>query len=380
MDASRELAAVLTLRQPEWPASSTVDLVLRGPVAVAAPGRILNETYHSLGLFAERHANRASYRLGFGPVAVVERIERSMSEGQQREVRLQEIRNNVDPKLKRDCSKLIGYAFPFESPRTQIEAFKGIMTLITRYSGLRRVFLASQKLGAAEISGDSIAALWKRPDSEDAGQSQDFTFFLEYASACITDKDVAPMMEENPPHVLWSVEDGLSVVERLLVASDCEGSSNFSSAVSIRYLAGILECPLFWAQFGPMFEAILKKIFARTVAILKDLGIDCEDFDAPKVTSDPEGIDNLCESILTGIQNSKLQACPIKDYSAQYWYPGLSDIIKLLRHPNTEYALPKSWAHATSAEMKTSVPTAYILQGLPSVLQVLLICNHPERV
>lgn len=64
---------------------------------------------------------------------------------------------------------------------------------------------------------------WTRSDSNI--EAEDFTFFLQFAAASIAGTDIAPMMEDNLAHVLWSVEvvgEGLSVVERLLVASDCE--------------------------------------------------------------------------------------------------------------------------------------------------------------
>jgi hypothetical protein len=97
--------------EPYWATGG--QLALRGPLAVAAPGRILNETYQSLGIFTERHANRAGYRLGFGPVAIVERIQKLIGVGLERESRLQEIRNDAGPKLKKNCLKLIGYASPY---------------------------------------------------------------------------------------------------------------------------------------------------------------------------------------------------------------------------------------------------------------------------
>ncbi|KAJ6525999.1 hypothetical protein B0H19DRAFT_581789 [Mycena capillaripes] len=196
MEVSRAPPAVQALRA----STSHHNLALRGQVSVAAPGRILNEAYESFGRLAESHANRAGYRLGFGPVAVVERIQKFMGEGLERESRLQEISNNPSPKLRRDCSKLIGYAFPSESSRTQAEAFKGIVTLVTHYSALRRIFLECKKLQAIEISADIISESWRRPDGN--SQAELLTFFLEFAAACIAGKDIAPMMEDNPPTVI----------------------------------------------------------------------------------------------------------------------------------------------------------------------------------
>ncbi|KAJ7802490.1 hypothetical protein B0H14DRAFT_2892130, partial [Mycena olivaceomarginata] len=229
MEVSRATAANLPLH---W--TSGRPLALRAQLPVAAPGRILNETYQSLGIFAERHANATSHRFGFGPIAVVQRIQDFIGDGSQRESRIQELRNDVAPKLKKDCSKLIGYAFPSESYRTQIEASKGIVTLTTRFPGLRRIFLACKHLQDIEIlSANAISELWKRQD--DVSGMEDLVFFLQFAAACLVNKDIAPLMEGSSQDVLnvESAPEGLSVVERLLVASDCEGMSDFSRLISI---------------------------------------------------------------------------------------------------------------------------------------------------
>ncbi|KAJ6525987.1 hypothetical protein B0H19DRAFT_581667 [Mycena capillaripes] len=97
MEVSRAPTAVQALRQGPPASTSHHNLALRGQVSVAAPGRILNEAYESFGRLAESHANRAGYRLGFGPVAVVERIQKFMGEGLEGESRLQEISNNPSP-------------------------------------------------------------------------------------------------------------------------------------------------------------------------------------------------------------------------------------------------------------------------------------------
>ena len=48
---------------------------------------------------------------------------------------------------------------------------------------------------------------------------------LDFAAACIVDQDVSSLVEDTPPEQLGSVvtpSDGLSIIEKLLVASDCE--------------------------------------------------------------------------------------------------------------------------------------------------------------
>jgi hypothetical protein len=107
---------------------------------------------------------------------------------------------------------------------------------------------------------------------------------------------------------------------------------DFSSHIAVRYLGGILECPSFWVQCGAIFEAIVKKLMIRAAAVLKDLGVDCtNDIDSLESTADVEGIDILCESILAGVQDLKTQDCSGPDFRSQYWYPGFSEIVQLLR-------------------------------------------------
>jgi hypothetical protein len=96
-----------------YPAMGQVALRLPQASSVAAPGRILYETYNSLGLTAERRANRVAHRLGLGPLALVSRIGKFMGDGAIREAKLHEIRNQVAPKLKRDCLRLMEYALPY---------------------------------------------------------------------------------------------------------------------------------------------------------------------------------------------------------------------------------------------------------------------------
>jgi hypothetical protein len=108
--------------------------------------------------------------------------------------------------------------------------------------------------------------------------------------------------------------------------------SDFSRLISIRYLGGLLEYPSFWGQTGSMFEAIVRKILLGTSTILKDLGVDSFEIDdGSEVTSDTEGVDILCESILLGVQSLKTPDLPAQNLSLQYWYPGISEIARLLR-------------------------------------------------
>ncbi|KAJ6525992.1 hypothetical protein B0H19DRAFT_1197622, partial [Mycena capillaripes] len=126
-----------------------------------------------------------------------------------------------------------------------------------------------------------------------------------------------------------------------------------------------------------MFEAIVKKILVRVAAVLKDLGVDCaEDLDSTEPMSDTEGIDILCESVLNGVQ-SQIPDCSNQDLRTHYWYPGLSDIIQLLRHPRTEFLLPRSWVWATSAEMKLMIPTTYVSRNVNTLVLPVPVGSGP---
>ncbi|KAJ6526000.1 hypothetical protein B0H19DRAFT_581789 [Mycena capillaripes] len=125
-----------------------------------------------------------------------------------------------------------------------------------------------------------------------------------------------------------------------------------------------------------MFEAIVKKILARAASILKDLGVDCaENLDSAEPISDTEGIDILCESVLNGVQ-SQIPDCSNQDLRTHYWYAGLSDIIQLLRHPRTEFLLPRSWVRATSADMKLMIPTTYVFRSVNTPVLPVPVASH----
>ncbi|KAJ7284461.1 hypothetical protein C8J57DRAFT_1669536 [Mycena rebaudengoi] len=236
----------------------------------SGPGRTLDEIYTAAGLLVGKSANRAAHHLGLGPCAVARRICAFFGGGREREEKLEKLSTlSDDRKLKMDCVKLMGYALPSESSQTQLQAFKSIIMLTTRYPGIRRLFLGSKHIQRVGASEETILKLWNRA-GEYCGQG--WYFMLQLAAACLADQDISAMVEDSPPRAAASVENDLSMVERLLVASDCE------------YLGGILELPSFWLQEGRVHEAVVKKIFRRTTGILQDLGIDSAGEDRQKTS------------------------------------------------------------------------------------------------
>ncbi|KAJ7113900.1 hypothetical protein C8R44DRAFT_229320 [Mycena epipterygia] len=304
----------------------------QSPASFTGPGKTVHELYSTLGSKAEKYANRAAHSLGLGPTAVAERIHIFFGDGNQRESALSDLQEGIPRDLEKDCKRLMKYALPSESSGTQLQAFKSLVALITRYPGVRRIFLGCESLRNAGKHESDIAVLWDRPD--DIGGEQ-WHFHRNFAAACLADLHISSMIEDIPPQSLGCVLDqcaGLSLIERLLVASDCEGTSAFSRPIAIRYLGGILGFPSFWLQSGMMYRAVVQKVLARATCLLEDLGVDSERRDDPtlRVPSDIEGVDILCEVILAQIQTwFPNRSC--SEMTHESWYPSLCHVVQLLR-------------------------------------------------
>ncbi|KAJ7104902.1 hypothetical protein C8R44DRAFT_987793 [Mycena epipterygia] len=349
--AADSLALIPTTHLPVFLRSPGV----LAPVSFIGPGKTLHEIYSTLGDRAEKHANRAAHSLGLGPAAVAERIRIFFGDGSDRESALSQVQDGIPGKLEKACRRLMKYALPAESIGTQLEAFKSLVALTTRYPGLRRIFL--KNTGA---QADDVAVLWDRPGYVCGLHWQ---FHRDFAAACMTDLDISSMVEDIPIQSLGSILDqcaGLSIIERLLVASDCEGSLAFSRFIAIRYLVGILDLPSFWLQSGMMHRAVVQKFLARATLLLKDLGVDSEPSDesSPGVASDIEGVDILCEVLLARIQ-TRLPDGSSSANNGETWYPSLYHVVQLLRQPKTEDLLPRSWTLATAEKLRDLVPSQY---------------------
>ncbi|KAJ6544411.1 hypothetical protein B0H19DRAFT_1267682 [Mycena capillaripes] len=280
------------------------------------PGRTLYEIYASLGSAAEASANRAAHILGLGPLAVAARIAAYFGEQHDRERKVKELGNTPSRRLQRDCSRLMAYALPSETAATQMNAFKGIIDLTTQYPGLRRLFLNGRYVRGLELSEAALSLLWDRDFC-----GPEWHFFRHFAAACLADSDISLMLEASPQ---WTCVDnvrGLSVVERLVVAADCEGPSDFSPFIAIRYLGGILELQSFWLQTGCIYEAAVNKISAKAALFLKDIGIDSLE-DEETGPSDIGGTDNLCKALLQGTQ-AWMVGREDADLKGEFWYDAL---------------------------------------------------------
>lgn len=80
------------------------------------PGRTLNEVYSAAGKALETRANRMAHHLGLGPEVVARKITSFFGAGEERELRLTALRNEVPEKLERDCFRLMGYTLPCVQP------------------------------------------------------------------------------------------------------------------------------------------------------------------------------------------------------------------------------------------------------------------------
>ncbi|KAJ7128316.1 hypothetical protein C8R44DRAFT_873040 [Mycena epipterygia] len=97
--------------------------------------------------------------------AVPKQMKAFFGVGDHREAKLEQLRINASlcPQLERSCSKLVAYSFPRETARTQVQAFKSTVSVITRHLGTQALILESKHLGRGNTV-TAIAALWARAD------------------------------------------------------------------------------------------------------------------------------------------------------------------------------------------------------------------------
>ncbi|KAJ7282202.1 hypothetical protein C8J57DRAFT_43698 [Mycena rebaudengoi] len=192
--------------------------MIRNPV----PGRTLNEVYSIVGQVLQTHANRAAHRLGLGPNVVAEKITSFFGTGEERQLRLIALWDEIPEKLERYCFRLMEYTLPTESSTTQCQAFERIVTLTTRFPGLRFIFLRSKCIQDVPVLVDSISALWDRSDNP---TDPHWSFWRTFTAICLAETSIAVMLEETPVSQLATYPEdsgSLSLIERLLVAHRCE--------------------------------------------------------------------------------------------------------------------------------------------------------------
>ncbi|KAJ7767948.1 hypothetical protein DFH07DRAFT_808170 [Mycena maculata] len=329
-----------------------------------APGRTLNAVYSTCGRVLETHANRLAHHLRLGPESVSHSITSFFRTKEERLDWLVRIRDEIPPRLKRDCSRMIKYTLPSESPKTQLQAFKRIVAQVTFYPGLRLLFIRSKRLQWRDvpigpISQEAISGLWDRPNW---APDDEWAFWRTFAATCLSDTSVSAIIEKNSvPDLTKCQDEGLCVIELLIISHDSGfgPASSFSDALCIRYLAGILDLPRFWLEPGSVHSDVARKLCIKMVQVLKDIGVD----DIPSTESmkpespfDYEGVDLLAEKIVAGIIGwfSELE---LAAWILQPWYPHFREVIQLLRWPRSALLLPGSFTRATSDACETIVQT-----------------------
>ncbi|KAJ7833767.1 hypothetical protein B0H14DRAFT_3710244 [Mycena olivaceomarginata] len=272
-----------------------------------SPGRTLDQVYTAAGKVLETQANRIAYKLGLGPHVIAWKIKSYFGDAEQRS----------PPKLKKLCSKLVKYSLPTESANTQCQAFKEIVDLVTLFPGLRE-WMFWEKLAKTCLSDTTISAILERRSVSDS-------------TTCS--------------------EEGLSVIESLLVGQNC-------AALCIQYLAGVLDLPRFWQNLGSAHSQVADKLCCRMVQVLKDIGVDIPTLGLiEEAPVDYDGVDLLATALLGGL-SSWFRKLDRDDWAMQPWYETFTQVLQLLREPRAGELLPNSSASATSL-FEDILPTTY---------------------
>ncbi|KAJ7136818.1 hypothetical protein C8R44DRAFT_362977 [Mycena epipterygia] len=256
-----------------------------GIILSPTPGRTLTEVYTSIGKVLETHANRMAHRLGLGPISVSQKIASFFGTGDQRVLQLTRMRNEIPAKMAKYCSRLMRYTFPTESPDTQCKAFQSIVTLTTLFPGVRLFLLPSDCTQEIPISTEHITGFWHHSNGV---PDEEWSFWQTFAAACLSNASIFGIVEKTTVSQLTNCETltgGLSVIEQLLVAHECEigCSSTFSAALCIRYLGGILDLPGFWRNMGSVHGDVARKLCSWMARVLKDIAVD----DIPSLCNPP---------------------------------------------------------------------------------------------
>ncbi|KAJ6456057.1 hypothetical protein C8R45DRAFT_1186862 [Mycena sanguinolenta] len=326
--------------------------------AIQSPtsGRTLDQVYTTLGKAVEKQANRAAYVFGLGPQVVAQKIKVYFGNGDETVQRLELLATSVPLKLEKRCWKLMKYALPTESANVQCQAFKNIVHLVTSFPGLRVVLLCAKFLDAAP-SLDTISELW---GCSSGGSDDNWEFWKILAATCLTESTLSTMVEGSPVSDLANCQqEGLSVVEQLMVQHDCL-DSQYPSALCLRYLGGILAFPAFWQDMAKTRCYIVNKLCSKLVKVLKDIGVDIlalgpiEESERP---FDYEGVDLLAINLLTGVLG-RFNKLDRNDWAKQLWYESFKEVLQLLHRPRAGELLPNAFAYATNS-FNDQLPTAF---------------------
>ncbi|KAJ6480855.1 hypothetical protein C8R45DRAFT_1100439 [Mycena sanguinolenta] len=326
--------------------------------AIQSPtsGRTMDQVYTTLGKAVEKQANRAAFVFGLGPQVVAQKIKVYFGNADETVQRLDLLATSVPPKLEKRCSKLMKYALPTESANVQCQAFKNIVHLVTSFPGLRVVLLRTKFLDAAP-SLDTLSELW---GCSSGGSDDNWEFWKILAATSLSQSTISTVVEGSLVLDLSNCQqEGLSVVEQLMVQHDCS-DSQYSSALCLRYLGAILGFPAFWQDMAKTRCYVVNKLCSELVKVLKDIGVDIlalgpiEESERP---FDYEGVDLLATNLLTGVLGWFNKPDP-NDWTKQPWYKSFKEVLQLLRRPRASELLPNAFACATNS-FNEQLPIAF---------------------
>jgi hypothetical protein len=99
----------------------------------------------------------------------------------------------------------------------QCQAFRDIVDLVTRFPGLRLLFLLGTHLDIPTLK-DTISTLW---DRSTGSPNEEWTFWKTLAETCLTEITISTILDEKSVSDLCDCQEGgLSVIEQLLLEHD----------------------------------------------------------------------------------------------------------------------------------------------------------------
>ncbi|KAF8182779.1 hypothetical protein K438DRAFT_1152942 [Mycena galopus ATCC 62051] len=134
----------------------------------------------------------------------------------------------------------------------------------------------------------------------------------------------------------------------------------YSTALCVRYLAGVLDLPGFWLNMESVHAHVANKICCRLGQVLKDMGVDIPALGPTDELENPfdyNGVDRLATTLLDGISDwfTKIKQ---EDWAVQQWYESFAKLLQLLRVPRAAELLPHSYDCASNA-FENIVPTTF---------------------
>ncbi|KAJ7160262.1 hypothetical protein C8R46DRAFT_366164 [Mycena filopes] len=316
-----------------------------------SPGRTLDRVYTVWGHALEKQANRVAHKIGLGPHATTQKLKVFFGDGEQRLLKLENLRTCTPSRVHNYCANLTKYTLSTEGLTTRLRAFKNIVHLCTQFLGLRRIFLGCKYMQGA-TSAASISQLW---DPSLTVPNEEWSFWQGLAAACLSETTVSTLLEDTPllegtplAKLTYCPDEGLSVIERLLVEWNCSADCTFSAALCVRYLGGILDLPGFWAEMGAVQSLVAEKLCREMVRALKDIGVYVLQLGLLGEADPPfdyDGLDLLSATMLVGL-SSWFKKLNEQERPLQPWYHPLREVLRLLRAPRSLDLLPQAAAYA----------------------------------